>query len=882
MKSVMRLVTLSLSILLIASCAEVTPNKTIVNNGKHRFDRDLLRELEEMRADKPGEAQQFFMSQRLPNGATTLDEQHYIDALQHASGLSWYSAARGQMLGARSAQQLQQLGTWQNLGPGNVGGRTRVLRFQPGHPNVIFVAGVDGGLWKSTDAGASWAPLTDLAPNLAIVSMAIDSSNPLRMWVGTGEGVFNGDARQGAGIFFSNDGGLNWNQLDSTANASFNFVNDLVQSPNAANTLYAATGAGVFRSLDSGTSWTLVVDTSAAGADLFGGCFSIKTLSGGPTDTVLASCGTFDGNSDFSALADGVIFRNTNAGGAGTWTSVLSNSNQGRATLAVAPSNPNVVYALIAAGEGTGGTYDDGLLGVWQSTNGGATWSPRVQATDGDNGNKNLLLSNPVEARLFECGFGGPTDDAFFNQGWYDNIIAVDPLDPNKVWVGGIDLWRSDDGGQNWGVASYWWFDPTDPNYAHADNHSIVFHPDFDGTTNQQMFVTSDGGLFHTNNARAAVGTNASAGTDNSICGQNTATLPAVTWNNLNNGYGVTQFYDGAVYPDNKSYFGGAQDNGTNRGTDTAGPNAWTSLLGGDGGFVAVDPTNPLNLYGEFTGISMQKSIDGGATFNDATGGISDAGLFINPFLLDNNNSNRFWTGGTKLWRSDNGMGTWAQASNLLLPAPLQFSAFATAPHLPDLLLAATDSGRMYQFTNATSLTPSTAKAATDYVLPRSLNAAYVASIQFDPTQNGSDQSQRTAIMTSSSFNTEGSTPQEPHVLKTVNGGVNWIGIDGMTSTGPSPNGLPDIPVNTVAIDPTTENTQRIFVGTDIGVFVTTDGGQTWARENTGFANTAVTKLVMQYNTTTHVWELFAFTHGRGVFKTTVSTGDYIFANGFE
>src|SRR5262249_10273884 len=273
---------------------------------------------------------------------------------------------------------------------------------------------------------------------------------------------------------------------------------------------------------------------------------------------------------------------------------------------------------------------------------------------------------------LVECGYA-LANRFDLNQGWYDNIIAVDPVNSSRVWVGGIDLWRSDDFGVNWGGASYWWVDPTDPDYAPAGKPSVGFHPHHNGTTNQQLFVTSDGGIFRSDNAAAAVGTDASGGTDNSICGQNN--LPVVNWVNLNNGYGVTQFYHGAVYPDNATYFGGTQDNGTNRGTDGAGPNGWSPILGGRGGWGAGDPNNTLTLYAEFTGISMQKSIDGGVNFSDATNGITDSGLFINPYEMDGNNASRFWTGGKMLWRTDNGMGVWAQAYNVVLADPRQFSA---------------------------------------------------------------------------------------------------------------------------------------------------------------------------------------------------------------
>jgi photosystem II stability/assembly factor-like uncharacterized protein len=873
MLRVLRLAAIAAS-LAVVGCAGVAVDHR-ADSARH-FDPERG-ETDLHRADEPDKAQQFWDAQRAAAGETAIDNQRYVEAIEHAAGLPWYSAATGSAIPSASKAELAQLDAWQPLGPGNIGGRTRSLRFQPGNPNTMFVAGVDGGLWKSTDAGASWKALTDLAPNLAIVSILIDRTNPLRMWVGTGEGVFNGDARRGAGIFYSLDGGLSFNQLLTTANSDFHYVNDLIQSPNATNTLYAATRTGVWRTLDSGATWTRVVDTTASGSNLGAGCFSLVAKPGVAPDLVLAACGSFGYNAAFSVPANGIVYRNPDAGGAGIWSSVLSVVNQGRTTLAVAPSDPATMYALVAQGEQPGGsTYNDGLLGVWISTDSGATWTPKVQTISSDNRNNFLLLSNPVYGRLSNCGFG---TSQYLNQGWYDNVIAVDPTDANRVWVGGTDLWRSDDGGSNWGVASYWWFDKTDPNYAHADNHSITFHPGYNGTSNQQLFVTNDGGIFRSDNAAATVGTDASAGTNNSICGN--VNLPAVTWNNLNNGYAVTQYYDGAVYPDNSAYIAGAQDNGTNRGTDAAGPNGWTSLLGGDGGYVAVDPTNPQKLYGEFTGFSMQRSINGGASFVSATNGIaSDGALFINPFYMDANLPSRLYTGGFKLWRTDDSMATWTRAYSLILPGSGYFGAFAVAPRLPNLLLAGTTDGNVYKLTAATTATAATAAPAP--VKPRLLNANYVSSLAFDGTQNGSNPNTRRAVIGYSSFNTGGATPQESHVFLSNDGGATWTGIDGMTAAGPSANGLPDVPVNDVLIDPTTSNAQRIFVGTDIGVFVTTDGGASWSRENTGFANTAVVRLKMQVNPTTHAWELFAFTHGRSVYKTTVQPGEYIFANGFD
>jgi hypothetical protein len=867
MSSKIRLALLTSALCAMAGCASVT---SVANDpGTSPQRRQLLlakaAAVREMRDDEPAEAQAFFVQQRRPPGANGIDYSWYAAAEAQAEQLAWYSASQDKVLGPLAPDQAAELSTWQSLGPGNVGGRTRVLRFHPSNPDIMFIAGVAGGLWKSTNGGASWIPVTDLAPNLAIVSMVIDSSNPQRMWVGTGEGVFNGDAVQGAGIFYSSNGGLDWNLLQSTNNTDFAFVNDLIQSPNNANVLYAATRNGTFRSLDSGTTWTKVIDMTVGGFDLYGGCFSlVRRTDVGPQDTILAACGSFGANVAFSVGKNGIVFRNVDAAGAGAWTNVLSQANMGRTSLAVAPSNQQVMYALAAGGRQSGAQVlvRDGLLGVWRSGDGGATWAPKT-LNDGFVKNNNLLLSNPVEAYLTQCfGSGG---NLAFNQGWYDNVIRVDPVNPDRVWAAGIDLWRSDDQGANWGVASYWWIEPDDSHYAHADNHGIFFHPNYNGTSNKTMIVTSDGGVFKTEDATAAVGTVGTFDSNNSICAQ--VNLPAVAWTNLNNGYGVTQFWPGAVFPDGKTYFGGTQDNGTNIGQDSTGPNAWKKIIGGDGGYSAVNPTNTQILYGENTGISIQKSIDGGNSFAGAKNGIdpNDSGLFTTPITMDPNNGARLWTGGTKLWRTSDNAANWVQAAPQL-PQDItrKFSAIAVADRYPNLVATGVSDGSIYVLTNATTST--SANALPTPITP----SGYVSWLQFDPTQTFSNLAARTLIATSTTFGAA-------HVVKSVNSGASWTSIGGTVGAA-----LPDIPVDCVAIDPTTSGAQRIFVGPDIGVFVTTDGGLTWTRENTGFANTRVSNLVIQRDAASGKMALYAFTHGRGVYRTTFEPGDYIFANGMD
>jgi hypothetical protein len=837
--------------------------------------------------DQPAQAQAFFLEERKPEGAASLDYALYESALAQAQRLPWFSSANNALLGQRSTTELSALSTWQQLGPGNIGGRTRVLQFDPTDPNVIYIGGVAGGVWKSTNAGRNWTPLSDLLPNIAVSALVVDRTNPSRIFVGTGEGYFNGGAQRGAGIFVSNDGGASFDRLASTTgplNTNFLFVNDLVQSPNSANTFYAATQTGLWTSTDSGATWTQSINATAPPSPPvgltahFGGCFDIVARPGGPTDDLTVSCGTFI----TAATNFGALYRSTDAANAApAWTRTLQVPSMARASLAIAPSDSQYLYALVAqSGAAPVATLNDGLLGVWRSTDGGGTWTQQLTPTTASgNAISNLLLSNPIFARLTECGFGS---SQFFNQGWYDNVIAVDPVNRDRVWAGGIDLFRSDDGGATFNNASYWWFDSTSPNYVHADNHGLYFHPQYNGTSNQTLFVVNDGGIQVTGNAAAPVAINTDPVVANwGICGQVEANLPQIAWRTLNNDYAVTQYYNGAVYPGNNTYFGGTQDNGTSRGV--TGSRTWTQILGGDGGYVAVNPSNTNVIYAENTGISLQKSINGGATFAAATTGITDTGIFINPFIMDPNNADRLWTSGSRMWRTDNSATSWTQASTALstaapFTATHRHAAYAVAKGNADLVIAGTTQGQILRTTSGTTATAATVwTVATGPVAGPRIRPGAVGMIAIDEFNPSIPADQRIAVAVFTGFNPLSTPASAAHVYKSVDGGQSWVGIDGNGSSR-----IPNIPVHSVVIDPTVPNAQRLFVGTDLGVFVSTDGGNTWLRENTGFANTIVEHLEFKRNPTTRALELFAFTHGRSVYKTTVEDLDPLFRDGFE
>lgn len=761
------------------------------------------------RFDDPGAAAEYYRLTRLPTGATELPMERYQEALVHMAQMRRYSTASNQLVPSRkeAGQDMPEasLGTWSSLGPGNIGGRTRAIVIDPTNPNSMFAAAVTGGVWKTINAGASWFPTSDLIANLNVSTLAMDPANPATLYAGTGEEL---PGWPGNGLFKTTNGGASWTQLTATANnSSFFYVKRVVVSPSSGQRVYAATNSGVWRSIDGGTSWTQVLTLNISG-----GCtdLAIRTdTTGKVSDYIFAACGLSD---------QATIYRNTNANGAGTWDAVLTEANMGRTSLALAPSNQNTIYALSAD---LTGPYGRGSLhAVFRSTTGGGSgsWTARVRNTDPNKMNT-LLLSY--------CDGSG-------SQGFYDQAIAVDPVNENRIWVGGINLFRSDDGGANWASNL--------SAVLHLDQHAIVFHPQYDGVNNKTMLVGNDGGIFAT--ADATTGPLKTTPCDFTSC------PGCVTFTSLNHSYVSAQFYHGLPYPDGTTYFGGTQDNAVIRGSDVTGLNGWSTLPSplGDGQFVAVDPTNTNTIYANGGVNSIFKSTNGGTSWVSATTGISDSSFFITPLVMDPTNSQRLWTGGSSMWRTANGATNWSQASAALTGGGIA-TAIVVSPLSADKVLAGTSTGFIHRTTAGTTSTSSTTWSS---VQPRTGRVSWLA---YDPSNSN------VAYATYSTFNSLGS---DRHVYKSIDGGATWAGIDGT-----APNNLPDVPTHTIAVDPT--NPQRLYVGTDVGVFSSLDGGANWAVENTGFAN--VITEALSFNTgSLSTKYLFAFTHGRGAWRVAAPT----------
>ena len=530
---------------------------------------------------------------------------------------------------------------WTHMGPLNVGGRTRSLLIQgdsASSAHTLYAGGVTGGVFKSTDGGESWKALNDLMPNINVNTLAQDPKNNNVMYAGTGE--FYGGFR-GAGIFKTEDAGANWTSLDNSSDIWF--VNKIVVSPNNSDVIYAATSgigsAGLKKSVDKGITWTNIhsdysVDVAVVNKDGTDYVYGYSEWKG-----LIVS---FDGGANFTHKV----------GSSSILLYDYTTPNYSRGSIAFSKSTPSRGYLLVSNWYGQ-------IYGIWKTSDYGANWTKTISQDNDTTKTDSWLLSDSTD--VFDHNgngkncFGSTIDlNDLRSQGVYDQYIAVDPTDADVVWVGGIELFRSDSAAASgsFNKASIWY--GTESNYVHADQHYIAFSPTYDGSTDKRAYFTNDGGV--------AVSTNSKTGTTANPCEYSSI---GVEYKEIVKGYGTTQYYHGVVSKDGKYVVGGLQDQGVTLYHGSS--DNWTTIAGGDGAYNAIDPDNSSIMYSSYIYISIRRhniTVDNETTgaISNYSGGISSGidtstygkGSFINPFILDPNNSSKMYTATKALWRSDN------------------------------------------------------------------------------------------------------------------------------------------------------------------------------------------------------------------------------------
>ncbi|WP_030264765.1 WD40/YVTN/BNR-like repeat-containing protein [Streptomyces sp. NRRL B-24484] len=685
---------------------------------------------------------------------------------------------------------------WTWLGPGNVGGRTRGIVVHPGTPERMWAASAGGGVWATGDAGGNWAPVDDRLDNLACSCLAMDPTDPDTLYVGTGEPFRNVDAVRGNGLFRTTDGST-WASLPATRTPDFRSVGRIAVSPDGA-VLLVAGSTGLLRSADPARAqWTTVLSAQ------------VGDVRFDPTDGQRAVAGGLrTGEAWFSR--DGGL----------SWTPATTGAWTGRVELAHAVRDPSVVYASVEMTSGQ----------IWRSTDGGATYlARRILDVDG----------RPAEY--------------LGDQGWYSNAIwAGDPTDENLLVTGGVNLWRSTDGGDHLTEISTWWAADS----VHADHHAIVSHPGYDGVANRTVLFGNDGGVF-----RAA---------DLALVGSEPEPPFEKGWEKLVNDYGVTQFYGGAGHSGTGTIVGGAQDNGSLRFGPAAGAQAWTEFFGGDGGWCASDPTDPDVFYGEYVFLNIHRNTDGATTddtegdryisgqfFNPARGPqgewdwkpapfrIEDAKtgdtLFIAPFVLDPNDPDRLFGGGLSLWRTDD-----AKTPNTPTSGPrwravkprtgAEISAIAVTPGNSDAVWVGHVDGAVFRTANGTAATPAWQRVGAtgpDRLQPQ----RYCTRLTVHPARP------QTVYACFGGY-------EAGNLWVTEDGGARWHGLG---------TALPAAPVRALAVHP--QHDRFLYCGTEVGLFASEDGGTSWSPTTEGPNSCPVDDLFWMGRS------LVCVTHGRGMFR---------------
>ncbi|PID88921.1 MAG: hypothetical protein CSB02_00155 [Bacteroidia bacterium] len=468
------------------------------------------------------------------------------------------------------------------------------MAFHPTDNNTYWIGAPAGGLWQTTDDGNTWTCLTDQNPIQGVSDIVIPSDFDTSHTIYIATGDRDGNDNRSIGVLKTTDGGTTWQATDLSFTFEQNaMVNRLLLDPNDNNTIIAATNKGVYKTTDGGNTWSDKLSNSA---------FIDMEYKPGDFNVLY---GSSKGGGSMSVSTDG----------GNTWNHY--NFGGKRVELAVTPANDNYVYALVAGSS-------NGLHGVYLSQDQGLTFN---QVLSG--GDMNLL------GWYDGSGAGG--------QGWYDLSLAASPIDEDVVYVGGVNTWKSTNGGVSWSLNNHWIGQGAQA--VHADKHNLKYR------SNGDLFECNDGGIYIKRDGNTL-------------------------WEDRTNGMMISQMYKLSVSATVAGeVITGLQDNGTKLFSN----NAWDDVKGGDGMECLIDYTDANIQYGTYVYGQISRTTNHWASTQDIEPYNAGQGAWVTPYIIDPVDHNTLYAGYADVWKTTNKGNSWTKISTLNVSSKIRSMAISAS-----------------------------------------------------------------------------------------------------------------------------------------------------------------------------------------------------------
>lgn len=662
-------------------------------------------------------------------------------------------------------------GFWEELGPilypsNSTGqptgmGRVNAIAFHPSDSNIMYAGAPAGGLWKTTNGGKLWISLTDDMPTLGVSAIHINTSNPDIIYIGTGDRDAGNST--GLGVYKSTNGGASFSAANSGMGNQT--VCKIIVDENNQNTIIAATKTGIFRSINGGASWT---ETSTIN--------NFKDIAYKPGDMKYVY-----------ATSDGEFYLSQDSGKSfSRVTSGLPSSNIYRGVIGVSKNSPSTVYFVV--------TEQRKFIGLYKSTNSGTSFS--TQST------------SPNIMGYSEVG----SDDG--GQAFYNLDIAVNPNNVNELYVGGINVFKSTNGGSSWTIDAHW-TGKGGKGEIHADQHVLQYDP-----INNNLFVGNDGGFYKRHRGDGS-------------------------WEQFSSTLAIGQVYRVSAAQTRPDFVvNGYQDNGMSY---YEGKGSFVTFRGGDGVDNAVDPTNDQYYYGSYVyGVISRYGFESnGDIAGENKNGIDESGAWVSPYVLREGVPTTMITGLKNIWittnlhAADKADVSWKKISNNLGSVNDEnMHKIENSPADNKILYASRADNTLFRTDDLTANTVSWTDLTSS--LPESNR-------RVDDIESHFSNPNEVYII------------QNKKVYKSSNKGSSWTNMS---------SGLPNVTLYSLILD-TSKTDGSIYVATYSGVYYKNNNLTSWVSYSNNLpASIFVRDLEITYNTDPSEYRLIAGTYGRGTWQT--------------